>query len=271
MHLSAIYTYPVKSCAATSHTHIDLDRYGLIGDRRWMIVEPSGDFITQREYPRMATIVPTITDNGLTLSAPEMTPIHITPNQSPVQVRVWRSNVAAQDEGDTVAQWLSDYLHLLVRLVRVGEGYSRLVIEPPYTTRTDQETTFTDGYPVLIATEASLAALNDRLVERGAEPVPMSRFRPNLVIAGATPFAEDTWSTVQIGSLQFDVVKPCARCVMTTVDQQTGTIPDSAEPLATLNTFRKQNGKVMFAQNAIHHAPGSLYIGDSIAVQSANS
>jgi uncharacterized protein len=123
---------------------------------------------------------------------------------------------------------------------------------------------FADAFPLLIVSEASLDELNRHMIERGKDPVPMTRFRPNIVVSGVEAFAEDSWRTVQIGDVTIDVVKPCARCVTTTVDQLTGTIPDVAEPLGTLNTFRKHNGKVMFAQNAIHRAPGVLKVGNAV-------
>src|SRR5262249_39836542 len=125
---------------------------------------------------------------------------------------------------------------------------------------------FTDGFPVLIVSQASLDDLNNRLVERGSDPVAITRFRPNLVVTDCDSFAEDTWQTVQIGGITLGIVKPCGRCVVATGDQATGTVPDSAEPLATLNTFRKQGSKVMFAQNAIHHAPGKVAVGDVVNV-----
>jgi uncharacterized protein YcbX len=265
--LVAIFTYPIKSCAPLSHSRIALDSYGPLWDRHWMIVNRNGKFLTQREAPTLALIRPTFEEPCLRLSAPRMPEMYLPlePRVSPSRsVTVWKDTCQATDEGDEIATWLSDFLHRKVRLVRMARDYRRPVDER-YAPQ-PAETRFTDGYPVLIVSESSLAELNNRLVERGTEPVPMGRFRPNLVVTGCDAFAEDTWRTVQIGSVTLDIVKPCARCVTTTVDPATGTVPDAAEPLATLNTFRKQNGKVMFAQNAIHRAPGTLGVGDPVNV-----
>lgn len=265
MQISAIYTYPIKSCGSLSHQTVELDSRGPINDRRWMITDTDGMGVTQREFSALALVQPAFKDDCLVLNAPEMPemriPLHYTLGRIR-QAEVWGDVCKAWDEGDAVAGWFSDYLQTDVRLMRMADGFVRRVDEryAPH----PAQTSFSDGYPVLIVSEKSLDELNRRLVERGKTPVPMSRFRPNLVISGSDAFAEDSWRTVQIGSLTLDVVKPCARCVMTTVDPATGTIPDSAEPLATLNTFRKQDGKVMFAQNAIHRTSGRLAVGDTV-------
>jgi uncharacterized protein len=273
-HLTAIFTYPIKSCAPLSHSQIDLDSYGPLWDRHWMIVDEDGEFLTQREVPTMALIQPAFEESCLRLSAPGMPEMYLPLQFSQLSaaparsVTVWKDSCEAADEDEEIATWLSAYLHLKVRLVRIGSDFRRPV-DDRYAPQ-PAETRFTDGFPLLVVSEASLDDLNSRLVERGAEPVPMGRFRPNLVVTGCAAFAEDTWRTIQIGSVTLDIVKPCARCVMTTVDPKTGTIPDAAEPLATLNTFRKRNGKVMFAQNAIHRAPGALAVGAQVNVIALN-
>ena len=267
--LKSIFTYPIKSCGSLSHTAIPLDVYGLAWDRHWMIVDADGVGLTQREYPRMARIQPAVEDDCLRLAAPTMKAIGIPLAYRPSatrRVKVWDDFCEAWDEGDDVAGWLSDYLRAEVRLVGLSSAHNRPV--DARSTPEPAQASFTDGYPVLIVSQASLDDLNQRLVERSSDPVPMTRFRPNLVITDCDAFAEDTWQTMQIGSVTLDIVKPCGRCVVTTVDQATGTVPDNAEPLATLNTFRKQGNKVMFAQNAIHRAPGTLSIGDEVVVTS---
>jgi len=263
--LSGIFTYPIKSCGSLSHTDMMLDERGPIWDRRWMVVDSDGLFITQREIPALALIQPRFENGDLTITAPNMPEMRVPLEREPSEiwrVQVWRDECAAWDEGDDLATWLGDYLNVDARLVRMADDFLRRAD----TTYAPENTSvsFADAFPLLIASEASLEALNHRMVERGKMAVPMSRFRPNLVVSGAPAFAEDNWRTVQIGEVTVDVVKPCARCVTTTVDQLTGSVPDTAEPLGTLNTFRKQNGKVMFAQNAIHCAPGVLRIGDAI-------
>lgn len=265
--ISAIFTYPIKSCGALSHQTVELDSRGPVNDRRWMVTDTDGMAITQREISALALVQPSFKDDCLALNAPEMPemriPLHYTLGHIR-QAEVWGDVCKAWDEGEAAAEWFSDYLRTDVRLMRMADGFVRRVDEryAPH----PAQTAFSDGYPLLIVSEKSLDELNRRLIERGKTPVPMNRFRPNLVISGSDAFAEDSWRMVQIGSLTLDVVKPCARCVMTTVDPVTGTVPDSAEPLATLNTFRKQNGKVMFAQNAIHRRPGHLAVGDILNI-----
>lgn len=268
MHVSALFTYPIKSCGGLTHTTIAFDPRGPLWDRRWVVTDSDGMFYTQRELPPMALIQPAFTGQSLTLTAPGMTPVQVPldaerPASRPV--RVWRDTCAAWDEGDALAQWFSDYLKVDARLFRMTDDHFRAVDSnyAPYAAQVG----FSDGYPALIVSESSLDDLNQRLIERGAEAVPMRRFRPNIVIADSPAFAEDTWREAQIGAMTFDLVKPCARCVMTTVDPDTGTVPDKAEPLATLNTYRKQERGVMFAQNAIHRTPGVLNVGDTVTVR----
>jgi uncharacterized protein YcbX len=263
--LSAIYTYPVKSCGRLSHTQIELDARGPLYDRRWMIVDADGLFITARELPKMQLIQPGFRKTSLTLEAPDMETLRIPleRERGPArQVEVWGDRCDAWDEGNEAAAWVSDYLGVNARLVRMAEDFRRPV-DPDYAPQ-EAHTGFNDGFPLLILSEASVEDLNCHLVERGKAQVPISRFRPNLVFRGSTAYAEDGWKTVQVGAVTLDVVKPCARCVMTTVDPATGTQPDPAEPLATLSTYRKQGSKVLFAQNAIHRTPGMLRVGDVV-------
>jgi hypothetical protein len=266
-YISALYTYPIKSCGALWHTLLELDARGPIWDRRWMLVDEDGLFVTQRELPRMALIQPGFKDGQLSINAPGMNEICVPLERQrdiPRQVQIWNDTCKAWDEGDEVAGWVSDFLRVDLRLVRMTDDFVRRVDER-YAPQPAQ-TGFSDGFPLLIASEASLEELNNRLVERGAEPIPMSRFRPNIVVTGCEAFAEDTWKTIQISDMLIDVVKPCARCAIPSVDQQTAEIRDPKEPLATLNTFRKQNGKVMFAQNAVHRTPGWIAVGNPVQV-----
>ncbi len=267
MHISALYTYPIKSCGGLTHTSITFDSRGPLWDRRWLVTDPDGMFFTQRELPPMALIQPTFTGSSLTLTAPGMSSIQISleaERPASRSVRIWKDTCEAWDEGDALAQWFSDYLKVDARLFRMTDTHIRVVDKnyAPY----DAAVGFADAYPALIVSESSLDDLNQRLVERGAEVVPMRRFRPNIVITDSPAYAEDTWREARLGSMTFDLVKPCARCVMTTVDPATGTIPNTAEPLATLNSYRKQERGVMFAQNAIHRAAGTLNIGDAVNV-----
>jgi uncharacterized protein YcbX len=265
--VTGLYTYPIKSCARLSHERIALDERGPVYDRYWMVVDPSGKFQTQRELPRLALVQPAFADEALTVSAPGMDDLCVPlamPDAPPQSVVVWRDTVQAIDEGDEAARWLSDFIGAPLRLVRMAEGYRREV-DPTYA-KSPAIVGFADGYPLLLASDESLNDLNVRLEKRGKTPLPMSRFRPNVVIQGAGAWAEDDWTRIRIGGLPLDVVKPCARCVTTTVDQATGTIPDHEEPLATLATFRKAPRGVMFGQNVIHLEQGALCVGDSVEI-----
>jgi uncharacterized protein YcbX len=267
MHISALYTYPIKSCAGLTHNIIAFDTRGPIWDRRWVVTDSDGMFYTQRELPPMALIQPTFEGENLKLTAPGMSDICVplqAERSAPRAVQVWRDTCDAWDEGDMLAQWFSDYLKVDARLTRMTDDHYRAV-NKDYAPQPAQ-VGFADGYPALIVSESSLADLNQHLIQRGVEPMPMRRFRSNIVIANSEAFAEDTWREAQIGTMTFDVVKPCARCVMTTVDPAKGEIVNTAEPLATLNTYRKQDRGVMFAQNAIHRAPGVLNVGDVVNV-----
>ncbi len=267
MHISALYTYPIKSCAGLTHKTISFDTRGPLWDRRWVLTDSDGMFYTQRELPLMALIQPAFENGALVLTAPSMKAITVpleAARPASRSVRVWKDTCEAWDEGDALARWFSDYLKVDARLMRMTDDHYRAV-NKDYAPQPAQ-VGFADAYPALIVSESSLDDLNQRLVERGSEAIPMKRFRPNIVITDSDAYAEDTWREAQIGAMTFDLVKPCARCVMTTVDPVTGTIPDTAEPLATLNTYRKQERGVMFAQNAIHRAPGMLNVGDVVNV-----
>lgn len=265
MHISQIFTYPIKSCGRMAHNEITLDARGPVWDRRWMVVDSDGLFITQRENPALALVQPRFDNSNLAIRAPGMPEMCIPLQRESGEiwrVQVWDDECIAWDEGDELAEWLGDYLKVDARLVRMADDYVRQV-DMAYASE-NTPVGFADAFPLLIVSEASLEELNRHMVERGKTPIPMSRFRPNVVVSGADAFAEDNWRTVQIGNVTIDVVKPCARCVTTTVDQLTGTVPDVTEPLGTLNTFRKQNSKVLFAQNAIHRAPGVVRVGDQL-------
>lgn len=263
--VAALFTYPVKSCAGLRHERIELGVRGPAHDREWMVVDEYGMFVTQRELPRMSLIQPAIDAAGLSLTAPNMPALRVPferVDRQSYDVVVWQSVCRADDEGDEAAHWLSAFLGVQRRLVRIGQDHDRLTS----TSYTDipGEVSFADGYPLLFISKASLADLNDRLVERGASPVPMNRFRPNVVVAGCDAYAEDSWKHVRIGDIDFDVVKPCARCVITTVDQAAGESLDPKEPLATLATYRRGPGGALFGQNVIHRGMGAICVGDSI-------
>jgi uncharacterized protein YcbX len=269
--ISALYTYPIKSCAGLSHDTRTLDKRGLAYDRHWMIVTPAqgtGLFLTGRENPKMALVQPSFEGNELVISIPNhgsmRVPLVQDVSKMPVEVVVWDDVCQAIDEGNAVAEWLSDFLGQKVRLVAMADRFTR-VIDTEYTT-TPTQTAFGDGYPLLLISEASLNDLNTRLVTRGKNRVEMKAFRPNAVVKGCEAFAEDTWKHVLLGDVPFDVVKPCKRCAMTTIDWNTGTIPDAKEPTATLADYRRYNGGVIFGQNIVHRGTGELQVGQIVTI-----
>ncbi len=270
--ITGLHYYPVKSCAGIAAEEVRLDRYGIEHDRRWMVVHPEGGFRTQRESPRMATISAKVEDGALVLAHPGGPPLRIScsgpEHPHSVTVRIWSDNCFAEDAGDEAAEWLSRYVEVPCRLVRMGHQYHRQV-DPAYATP-GEEVSFADGFPLLLISEESLEDLNSRL----ESPVPMNRFRPNMVVRGAGwPFAEDTWSTLTLqrtGDV-LRVVKPCARCQMPTIDQQIGR-RTGPEPLETLTRYRREGNKVLFGQNLIHNWRGSpitLRVGDTLEASSA--
>ena len=262
LRVDGLYCYPVKSCGGTSLASATVGPRGILGDRRWMVVDETGAFLTQRERHRLALVRPHLIDNGqLELSAPGMPPLTVTPaiRHDRVDVSIWSDRCVAIDEGPSPAEWLSAFLDVPCRLVRFPEDATRRV-DPEYAGPNDQ-VGFADGFSFLLASCASLDDLNRRL----AAPLPMNRFRPNIVVSGGDAFEEDRWKRIHIDGITFAVVKPCARCVTTTVDQQTGEA--SREPLRTLATFRNVAGRgVMFGQNLIHDQSGTLHVGAQVAV-----
>lgn len=262
LRVTGLFTYPVKSCGAIAHESTGLEARGLVWDRRWMIVDGSGRFLTQRELPRLAVIRPAIAGGVLRLDAPARPTLRIaleTDRPPASRVQVWDDTCEAWDEGPEAAAWLGSHLGRPARLVRMTEDWERLV-DPDHAPRAAQ-TGFADAFPLLVACESSLAELNRCLAAAGKPAVPMTRFRPNLVLDGAEPFAEDGWRTLAVDGVILDLVKPCARCATTTVDQATGEVPDPAEPLATLARFRRRGREVLFGQNAVHRGPGTLRLG----------
>lgn len=260
--VTSIHVYPIKSCRAIDLKAARLDELGLSYDRRLMIVDAATSrFLTQREEPRMALIAPRLAPTSLQVTAPNMPLLKVDLNRDVPErreVTVWRFTGPAEDLGENAASWVSTVLERPCRLVRFADDVQREV-NPKYA-GPGVLTAFTDGYPILIANEGSLDDLNGRASER----VPMSRFRPNIVIKGAAPFAEDTWKRIRIGEVEVDVVKPCSRCAITTVDPATA--KRGKEPLATLAQYRLHEKETWFGQNCIHRSLGSIRVGDSVEV-----
>jgi uncharacterized protein len=260
--VSNLTYYPIKACCGFDVSVSNVERMGLEHDRRMMVVTPDGRFLTQREHPRLALVTPTLDNDSLTLSAPNFDSLQIGIQKSgtPTQVNIWKSkDVHAIDQGDESAAWLSDWLDASVRLVHIVDGYNRM-LNPDYAVNPDDHTGFADGYPILIISEESLQDLNGRL----GSPVPMNRFRPNLVVKGCEPFAEDMWKRIRIGNIEMALVKPCARCVVTTIDKDT--LEKSKEPLKALATYRRRKSGVIFGMNVIPLNEGRLEVGMSVEV-----
>jgi hypothetical protein len=263
--LSSIHVYPLKSARGIAPSDADVERRGLAGDRRWMLVDEGGTFLSQRSHPRLALIDVERTDEGLRLAAPGQGSIDVAqPNESAATetVTVWDDAVDAAFASDDAHAWCSQFLDTNVRLVYMPE-VSRRAVDTDYAVQDDDSVSFADGYPLLLTTTASLADLNDRL---DGAPLPMNRFRPNVVVDGTAAWAEDAWCRIRIGAVTFHVVKPCGRCAVTTTNQQTAV--RGKEPLKTLATFRRgaDTGTVYFGWNLIPEAPGRLRVGDAVDV-----
>lgn len=263
--VSALHYYPIKSCAGTTVDVAQIGRRGIDYDRGWMIVDDTGMFVSQREIHKMCLVRPRVCNGDgaleLSLNAPGMPELIVpaTDVYGEITVTVWRDQCVANDQGDQAAVWLSAFLDAPVRLVRMAQNHVRQV-DQQYALRETDEVGFADGFPMLLISEESLNDLNNRL----AEPILMNRFRPNVVVTGCGAFAEDSWRSIQIGSVQCDVVKPCARCVITTVDQETGKA--GAEPLKALSGFRLFENRLLFGQNIVHVSPGTIKVGDELRV-----
>ncbi|MCJ8169004.1 MOSC domain-containing protein [Atopomonas sediminilitoris] len=263
--LSALYQFPVKSMAGQSLPSARLDALGLAGDRRWMLVEPdTGKFITQRQVASMGLLSARLDQqNSLLLHDAQGQSLVIEqPNAQALErhVQVWGDTVAALDAGDESAQWLSVRVKRPCRLVFVDAPRARQV-NLDYAQHGDR-VGFADGFSLLLIGQASL----DDLSQRVGREVSMLRFRPNLVVSGAQPYAEDQWRRIRIGQLEFTVAKPCTRCVIPTRDPHTLLAEADGEPLATLKTYRRSEQGIIFGQNLIHHGEGVLELGMPVEV-----
>lgn len=274
MHLTGLSIYPVKSLGGFSVPVAEVDDLGLVGDRRFMLVDETGKFLTQRALPRMALIRTALSADSLTLSAHGagscQVPRRASLDPRPATLRtvsIWKSEgLLAEDCGDAPAAWLGAALSTKCRLVRIGEKFVRPVTKPA--ARPGDRVTFADAAPLLIISEATLADLNDRLAGQGEAAVPMNRFRPNLVVAGCAAFAEDTWAQFRIGSVVFRAGGRCVRCNVPTIDQETA--ERGKEPIRTLATYRRDaadSTNVNFGQNLINESKsGALRVGDPVAL-----
>ena len=265
MHLSYLATYPIKSCYRTEAELAEVEPWGLAGDRRWIIVDEQAKLITQREWPAMGRIRPRYSDSGLVLQAAGTEPLEVPfPSGDLAEVRHFHQWIAATSAGDAAAAWVSGVIERPARLFYLDDP-TRRQVDPDFG-NPDDRVSFADGYPLLLTNEASLRAVNDWLVEDGDEPIAMTRFRPNVVVSGAQAWAEDDWigRRIAIGDVTFRVPKSCERCVLTTIDPETG--EKGRQPLRVLGKHRRIGGGLLFGVNLIPDARGKIAIGDEIAI-----
>ncbi len=257
--LSEIWIYPVKSLGGIASDEAKVERRGLQYDRRWMLVDDRGRFVSQREIPRMALLGTAIEPPFLTVfwrnNPSEKINVPLAPPAGELEklrVEIWSDRCAARVLTDDINVWFSDNLSQNLRLVYMP-GATRRRADGRYAPK-GHHVSFADGFPFLLIGQASLDDLNGRL----SQPLPMNRFRPNFVFSGGTPFEEDDWKQFMIGNQPFAGVKPCARCIIPTTDQETAL--RAAEPLQTLATFRKQGNKILFGQNLVWLGDGTARV-----------
>lgn len=273
--ITGLFIYPVKSCRGISLEAARLGPRGFVHDREFLVVDETHAFLTQRNAPELATVQLALEEMGLVLKAPRAGELRLAfsnlegrgaPRRA-LRVTIFSDSVLADDVSDEAAEWFSAALERPCRLVRIGASYSRTVplekIAQGHRPARGPEIPFTDAFPTLLICEESLADLNTRL----PEPLPMNRFRPNIVVRGCAPYGENTWNGVRAGDIVFGGGAPCLRCVITTIDQQTGR-RDGVEPLRTLATYRRtpDGGGVSFGQYLIHSGIGKLRVGDALMI-----
>ena len=263
--LTDIYIYPIKSLGGIRLQQSEVTEKGLKFDRQWMLIDQDGTFISQRKYHQLSLLQVSIADTEISVTHKQNSDLHLKFNSTEetgnlIQVKIWDDSCAGMEVSHEVNNWFTSLLGLEVRLVKMSTDERRLV-DQRYATN-QEVVSFSDGYPFLIISQASLNALNQKL----EQPVLMDRFRPNFVFSGAEPHIEDSFADFQIRDIIFSAVKPCARCVLVTVDQQSGV--KSAEPLKTLASYRTRNKKVMFGQNLIHKGEDFIAVGDTITILS---
>jgi uncharacterized protein YcbX len=265
--IASLHTYPVKGCHRLDHDEARAEPWGLAGDRRWMVVDADGIGITQRITPALTGLRAVPVPAGLVLDAPGMPSLSVAePVDGPKEfVRVFRSKQPVPARIAPATDWFSAFLGRPARLVWLGDPTARAIethAEP------GDRVSFADGYPVLLTNAASLAAVNDWLVEDGDEPIPMTRFRPNIVVSAAGPWAEDEWldHRLRIGDVAFRAAKSCARCVVTTIDQETG--ETGRQPLRILGRYRRSRSDLLFGINLIPDVgageTGIIRVGEAV-------
>jgi len=264
-YLSELHIYPIKSLGGISLQEAEIVGTGLKYDRKWMLIDEKGTFVTQRKYFELALLQVSIDNLKLRVSHKKDPARQISFSLEEntglrIPVSIWDDESTGLEVSKEVNAWFSDFMQMNLRLVQMPADARRLV-DPRYADQ-NEIVSFADGYPCLLISQASLDGLNEKL----EAAVKMDRFRPNFVFTGGDAHVEDTFAKFSLGEVQFSAVKPCARCVLTTIDQQTG--EKGQEPLKTLSGYRTINKKVMFGQNLIHQGSGSIRVGDEIRVLS---
>ncbi|WP_030753638.1 MOSC domain-containing protein [Streptomyces griseus] len=267
--LRSVHVHPVKSLRALSLAEAEVQPWGLAHDRRWAVVDAKGTVMTQRRHPRMALVsAAPLPDGGLRLAAPGREPLTV-PVPVPattLTMDIFDQAVETVPAGEAAAAWFSAWLEEDARLVHLDAPEHRRPVDPAYALP-GETVSLADGYPLLIAASASLDALNALIAEGDHAhegPLPMSRFRPNLVVDGTAPWAEDGWTRLSVGEVTFRVAKPCGRCVVTTTDQATA--ERGKEPLRTLGRHRKLDGRLVFGQNLVPEHTGTVRVGDPVKI-----
>ncbi|WP_223818212.1 MOSC domain-containing protein [Mucilaginibacter rubeus] len=265
LQVSELFIYPIKSLGGISVQSAVVTTRGLQHDRRWMLVNEHGLFITQREFPQMALLKARVEPNGIAVDHHSKSTLLIPFNceRKPLQqFAVWDDTCMGQYVNDEFDQWFSDALNMKCRLVYMPDDSEREV-DQRYA-KPGMITSFADAYPFLLIGQSSLDDLNTRM----AQPLPMNRFRPNIVFTGGNAYSEDLMNQINIASITFYGAKLCARCVLTTIDQQTAI--KAKEPLKTLASYRMKNNKIMFGQNLVHENTGTITVGDELKVLSTH-
>ena len=263
--LSEIYIYPVKSLGGIHLDIANITTRGLENDRRFMLIDENGRFMSQREHPQLAIFQTKIEDNFLKIihkRTGQILLINFSSNSqlAPLSVTIWDDETSAIEVSSEASAWFTQALNIPTRLVYMPEESQRKT-DVQYALTGEEITSFSDGYPILIIGQSSLNDLNNRL----ENPVNINRFRPNFVFTHGEPFEEDNWHEFTVGNIRFFGVKPCARCIMTTINQETGEKKDK-EPLLTLNKYRKAGNKILFGQNVLISQLGTVSVGDDVTV-----
>jgi len=262
-HLSDIRIYPVKSLTGISVQSSQVFPYGLDKDRLLMLIDDNGLFITQRKYTQLALVDTYLENDKLKITAPNFSDLMISEDEFSLEttyVKIWRSECDGFVAKEKINQWFSEYLNTSVRLVKYNHKKPR-ASNPRYSKGHDI-VSYADGYPLLAISQSSLDDLNSRL----EVPVTMNRFRPNIIADGCQAYAEDNWKKIKIGGVEFDAVKRCDRCILTTIDPNTGIKNESREPLTTLTQYRREIGGVVFGMNLIPRSSGAIKINDTIEI-----